>query len=707
MGSLQPNSVVRFGTYEVSLQSGEVRKAGLRIRVQQQPMKLLAVLLEHPGEVVTREELRSRVWPNESFGDFDQALNIAIGKLRSALGDSAENPRFIETLPKRGYRFIADVSVVDVDALPKRLESVAGDQPARDPRLTLQEAGLAVAPDRRPWLTRRVIVALALIIIVVVALPILSLWLFRSRGRAPSGIRSLAVLPLENLSGDASQNYFADGMTDELITDMAQISALRVISRTSVMVYKGARKPLPQIARELNVDAVVEGTVLRSGDQVRITAQLIEAATDKHLWSRSYEGELRDTLALQNRVASAIADQIRISLTPQEQAALKNVKVVNPEAYESYLKGRYFWNKRTADGLKVALAYFKQAIEEDPKYAQAYSGLADTYALLGDWQYAVMTPKEAFPPAKAAAIKALELDNTLGEAHNSLAFVLDGFDWDLDAGGREFQRAIALSPGYATAHHWYAWHLSLLGRFDGAIIEMRKAENLDPLSLIINADLAELLCLAHSYDESIRQSQKTIEMDPNFALAHNQLAQAYLQKHMYDEAVAELQKALRLSGDSPTSVANLARAYIASGKRSEAVKLLGDLKKRSNSSYSYAAEIAMIYASLGDADQAMTWLEKGFNERFNPGVLLRPGFDPLRSDPRFQNLLHRIGLPGETIYPPLVGGLSIEEGQPEARKRHGRCISHLFPLGFDSAAIGWGRNKLSLFEPSSGDLFSV
>src|SRR2546427_2806732 len=248
------------------------------------------------------------------------------------------------------------------------------------------------------------------ILALVLVLPILAVWLFRSRGRAPTGIRSLAVLPLDNLSGDASQNYFADGMTDELITDLAQITALRVISRTSVMVYKGARKPLPQIARELNVDAVVEGTVLRSGEQVRITAQLIEASTDKHLWSQSYEGELRDTLALQNRVARTIADQIRINLTPQEQAALKNVKVVNPEAYESYLKGRYFWNKRTANGLKVALAYFNQAIEEDPKYGQAYSGLADTYALLGDWQYAVMTPKQALPKAKAAAIKALELD---------------------------------------------------------------------------------------------------------------------------------------------------------------------------------------------------------------------------------------------------------------------------------------------------------
>jgi TolB-like protein/DNA-binding winged helix-turn-helix (wHTH) protein/Flp pilus assembly protein TadD len=654
MEPLRLTSVVRFGTYEVSLQSGEVRKAGLRIKVQQQPMKLLEILLEHPGEVVTREDLRSRVWPKESFGDFDQALNIAIGKLRSALGDSAENPRFIETLPKRGYRFIADVSIVDADTGLKRAASADRDLPGSDREspghktesgYPIPDAGPTLTPEQGVRSTRRILVASALFIIV--SLLILAVWLFRSRERAPVGIRSLAVLPLDNLSGDASQNYFADGMTDELITDLAQISALRVISRTSVMVYKGARKPLPQIARELNVDAVVEGTVLRSGDQVRITAQLIEASTDKHLWSHSYEGDLRDTLTLQRKVASAIADQIRINLTPQEQAALKSVRAVSPQAYESYLKGRYFWNKRTADGLKVALAYFKQAIEEDPKYAPAYSGLADTYALLGDWQYAVMPAKEAFPKAKAAAIKAVELDSTLGEAHNSLAFVLDGFDWEFDSAGKEFQRAIELSPGYATAHHWYAWHLSLLGRYDEAIAEMRQAENLDPLSLIINADLAELLVLAHSYDESIRQSRKTIEMDPNFALAHNQLGQAYLQKQMYDQAIAELQKAGELSGGSPISIANLARAYVASGKKSEAVKLLGDLKKRSNPGYSNASEIAMIYASLGDADQAMNWLEKAYEERFNPGVLLRPGFDPLRSDSRFQNLVHRVGLSRE------------------------------------------------------------
>jgi TolB-like protein/DNA-binding winged helix-turn-helix (wHTH) protein/Tfp pilus assembly protein PilF len=651
-------SVVRFGTYEVSLQSGEVRKAGVKIRVQQQPLKLLEVLLERPGEVVTREELRSRVWPNDSFGDFDQAVSIAIAKLRSALGDSAENPRYIETLPKRGYRFIADVSFVDAEGHIRRPESLPADSPGTDSVHQIQGNGLAVLPvtgsgpqlqspgltvaPQRQWPRGRIILAVAL----VVSLAVLSVLLFRSHGHAPKPIRSLAVLPLENLSGDASQRYFSDGMTDQLITDLAQISALKVISRTSVMAYEGARKPLPQIARELHVDAVVEGTVLRAGDQVRITAQLIDASTDKHLWSQSYQGELKDTLALQDRGARAIAEQIQINLTPREQAALKGVRVVNPEAYESYLKGRFFWNKRTADGLRVALAYFNQAIEEDHNYAQSYSGLADTYALLGDWQYAVMTPAQANPKAKAAALKAVELDSSLGEAHNSLAFLLDGFDWDLDAGGKEFQRAIELNPGYATAHHWYAWHLGLLGRYDEAIVEMRKAESLDPLSLIINADLAELLVLAHSYDESIRQSRKTIEMDPNFAMAHNQLGQAYLQQRLYEQAIGELQKAVQLSAGSPTCIANLARAYALSGRKSEAGKLLNDLKSSSSANNSHASEVAAIYASLGDKDEAMKWLEKGYAERFNPGVLIRPGFDPLRSDPRFQNLAHRVGLPG-------------------------------------------------------------
>jgi TolB-like protein/DNA-binding winged helix-turn-helix (wHTH) protein/Flp pilus assembly protein TadD len=631
---------LRFGVFELDPRAGELRKHGVRVRLQEQPFQVLATLLEHPGEIVTREELQKKIWPVDTFVDFDHGLNKVINKIREALSDSAESPRYVETVARRGYRFLAEVTAADV-------------APASSPGMPAQPYPAVESNDRPDFPGNRAtpkhhllprawkMWAFALTLLLIASLGI---WKARSWSRTPD-IRSLAVLPLESLSGDASQDYFADGMTDELITDLGQISALRVISRTSVMAYKRARKPLPQIARELNVDAVVEGTVLRSGDQVRITAQLIEASADQQLWSQSYEGELRDTLALQNKVAQAIADQIRINLSPREQAALRTVRVVNPEAYESYLKGRYFWNKRTADSLKAARAYFDQAIEEDPKYAQAYTGLADTYALLGDWQYAVMTSKEALPKAKAAAIKALQLDNALGEAHNSLAFCLDGFDWDFDSAGKEFRRAIELNPGYATAHHWYAWHLSLLGRYDDAIVEMRKAKNSDPLSLIISSDLAELLVLAHSYDESIAESRKTIEMDANFALAHNQLGQAYLQKQMNIEAIAEMEKAVQLSSGSPTCIANLARAYVASGRKSEAIKLLNDLKQGSNRTDSRASEIAVVYAALGDRDQAMNWLEKGYEERFNPGVLLRPGFDPLRSDVRFKDLLRRVGLP--------------------------------------------------------------
>jgi TolB-like protein/Tfp pilus assembly protein PilF len=572
--------------------------------------------------------------------DFDHGLNKAINKIREALGDSSESPRFVETIARRGYRFAAEVKVADVT--PVRGSELATHAPSAAEALEgMDPLGKGATPKRRlPKLAWKIFLTALLLLAVS-----LGTWMLHYRNHASLVIRSVAVLPLESLSSDASQDYFADGMTDELISDLGQISALRVISRTSVMAYKHARKPLPQIARELKVDAVVEGTVLRSGDQVRITAQLIEAAADKHLWSQSYEGEFRDTLALQNRVASAIADQIRINLNPRELAALKKSKAVNPEAYESYLKGRYFWNKRTADGLRAALAYFNQAINEDPTYAQAYSGLADTYALLGDWQYAVMPSKEGLPKAKAAAAKALELDSSMSEAHTSLGYSLRAFDWDFDSAGKEFLRAIELNPSYATAHHWNAMNLGLLGRPEEGLMEMRKAENLDPLSLIINSDLAEFLLLTHSYDESVKQSRKIIEMDPTFATGHKQLGDAYLLKQMDKEAVAELQKAVQLSGGSPICIADLARAYVASGKRNEAVKLVSDLEKNSNASFTDAPQIAMIYASMGDNERAINWLDRAYEERFNPSILLRSGFDPLRSDPRFVDFLRRVGLP--------------------------------------------------------------
>jgi TolB-like protein/DNA-binding winged helix-turn-helix (wHTH) protein/Tfp pilus assembly protein PilF len=639
--SMQPRRAVRFGIFEVDFAAGELRKHGIRIKLRgEQPFQLLSILLEHAGEVVTREELRGQLWEADTFVDFEHSLATAISKIRDALGDSADSPRYVETVPRRGYRFIADVAVVDGAPLDGR-ETVIGGLPGTKDHDRAELVGKPAPSNRQSRSLALTISGFALALVLL----ILAARIFRLSSRPPANIRSLAVLPLESLSGDASQDYFADGMTDELITDLGQISVLRVISRTSVMAYKRTRKPLQQIARELNVDAVVEGTVLRSGEQVRITAQLIQASADKHLWADSYEGDVRDTLALQKKVARAIAEQIRINLTAQEQAALTSVKVVNPEAYEAYLKGRYFWNKRTADGLKKAIDHFDQAIEKDPNYAQAYSGLADSYALLGDWEYGVLAPKEAFPRAKAAATKALELDNTLGEAHTSLAFSLDLFDWDWQSADKEFRRAIELNPGYATAHHWYAWHLTEMGRNREAIAEMRKAENLDPLSLIISADVAEILLVAHSYDEAIQQSRKTIDMDSNFAVAHYELGQAFVQKHMYNEAIAELQKAIELSGGSTTCTSNLAYAYAVAGRRNEAVKIMKDLTNRSNHVFSNAPEIALIYVGLDEKDQAMTWLEKAYAEHFNPSVLLRPAFDPLRSDPRFKDLVRRIGFP--------------------------------------------------------------
>lgn len=628
--------VVRFGTYEVSMDSGELRKSGIRIRVQQLPIKVLGILLEHPGEVVSREELRSRLWPNEGFGDFDQAVNIAVAKLRSALGDSAENPRYIETLPKRGYRFIADVR----NAQPNLQVSSASDSPSLGikPKVELKSAPPMPKSGKRIGLW-------AFVLLVAVALAIFASWRHRQQKAPAVAIRSLAVLPLENLSTDASQDYFADGMTDQLITDLAQIAALRVISRTSAMLYKGAHKPLPEIAKELNVDVIVEGTVLYSGNQVRVTAQLIQASSDRHLWAATYQANVRDTLLVQTKVAQAIADQIRIQLTPKEKSGLRHLKELDQDAYDNYLKGRYFWNKRTAEGLSKAIDYFNQAIARDPTYAPAYSGLADSYALAGDWQYALMTTKEALPKAKAAAMKAIELDSSLSEAHTSLAFCLEGFDWNWQQADQEFTQALQLNPGYATGHHWYAWHLALIGKNNEAIGEMKKALDLDPLSLIINADLAELLLIEHFPDESIHQSRKTIEMDPNFAMAHHQLGQGYLAKGLYPQASKEFQEAIRLSNGSPSSIANLIRAYVGMGKTNEAMTLLNELKKRFSLGRPYSSELAVAYSALGDKDDAMAWLEKGYEERFNPGVLLRPGFDPLRSDPRFEALVRRIGLP--------------------------------------------------------------
>ena len=654
---------LRFGVFEVDLRAGELTKRGLRIRLQEQPFQVLALLLEKHGELVTREELRAKIW-GQTVVDFDHGLNKGINKIREALGDSAENPRFVETVARRGYRFLADVTPIETppDGQPgpeteglvpssdsHRVEIAAAAErqsaPATKDLVPLTDshrgklADLGAPPTRpyRPSALTAVGLGLALMLVAA--------WILYSQSESSPKIRSLAVLPLESLSGDASQDYFADGMTDALIANLGQISALRVISRTSAMAYKRVHKPLSEIARELNVEAVVEGTVLRSGERVRITAQLIKLPNEKHLWAQSYEGDLQDTLALQNSVARAIAEQIQVTLNPQEEAALKKSKPVNAEAYEAYLKGRYFWNKRTREGLVKAADYFHHSIDIDLAYAPAYSGLADSYALSGDWEYGILSPQDAFPRAKAAVTKALALDDNLSEAHTSLAFIQDLYDWDWASAEKEYKRALALNPGYATAHHWYGWHLIVMGRNDEGITELKKAESLDPFSLIISADLADALCIAQRYDESMQQSQKTIEMDPHFAVAHYQLAQALEQKQKHDEAIAEFRRAIELSNRNTTFESNLANAYAVAGRKEEAMKIVKDLESRQSQGSSTDASIALIYVGLGDNDRAMIWLNRAYQARFNPSILMRPVFDPLRSDPRFQDLRHRIGLP--------------------------------------------------------------
>ncbi len=633
---------LRFGVFEVDLRQGVLTRQGARLPLQDLPFRALVMLLESPGEVVTRDQLRQQLWP-QTVIDFDHGLNKAINKIRDVLGDSASHPRFVETVARRGYRFLADVTVIG-DTLPVPSQPVP--EPLPEPAPTVEPAReSAVVPRPRSRPGRYVVAAMVLLLAVGVVT-----WRVLAGRHAAESMQSLAVLPLENLSGDPTQDYFADGMTDELITQLAQIGALRVISRSSVMAYRHSSKPLAQIGRELNVQAVVEGSVVSAGPRVRISAQLIRLPDDVHIWADSYEGDLRDTLKLQGEVARAIASQVRVTLSPHEQAILHASREVDPAAYRAYLKGRYFWNKRTGTDLRAAIEYFNTAVSTDPGYAEAYAGLADSYALAGDWEYGVLSPEQAWPLANAAARKALSLDDSLGAAHASLAFALDLYAWEWGTAETEFRRAITLSPNYATAHHWYAFHLLLTGHDQDAINELRKAESLDPLSLIISADTADALCIAHLTDQSIAQSQQLLALEPNFALAHYELGQALEQKHQYDEAVRRFQRAIELGGHSALFDSNLAHVYAVSGRRDDAMRILRDLETQHAENPAAYANIALVYVGLRDADSAFAWLERAYRARANPSILLRPGFDPIRADQRFQSLLERMGLaPGKKI----------------------------------------------------------
>jgi len=620
--------VVRFGEFELDLRTAELLLNGKRIHLQEKPFQILAALLEEPGHMVTREELIRRLWPAGTFVDFELSLNKAVNRLREVLQDSPEHPNFIETVPRKGYRFVCPVSVSDHT-------SRSGEQP---------QHGTRNEGSRKTWTLPA---GIALVVAIALMLAIGAVLLRRPARVGAQHIGSLAILPLENLSGDPAQDFLADGITDQLIADLGTLPSLRVISRTSVMQYRNVHKPLQQIARELNVDAVVEGSASKAGSQVRVTAQLIEASTDTHLWGRTYESDVRDVLKLQTEVARAIADEIRVNLTPKQEASLKAAHVVDPEAYEDYLKGRYFWNKRTEVDLEKSLEYFQQASEKDPGYALAYAGLADTYTILAAGQYAVLSPAEAVPRAKAAAQKALQLDNALPEAHAAVAFLKWSFDWDWQSAEGEYKQAIALNPNYANAHHWYGIYLVEVGRFADAVAEIRRAEALDPLSLIISSDEGWILYNARRYDEAIDHLRKTLELDPAFASAHWTLGLAYSGKGMSEKAIGEFQKAVDLSGGGTVYLAALGREYASAGERDKALQILRSLNDQARHRYVLPDGLAYIYTALGEHDRAMESLGRAYNEHTDAMTLLKvePRFDPLRSDPQFMKLLARVSFP--------------------------------------------------------------
>ncbi len=532
MGTFQQSrGTVRFDVFEVDLQAGELRKQGAKIKLQEQPFQILQMLLEHPGEVVTRDELQKRIWPTDTFVDFEQGLYNAIKRLREALGDSPETPRYIETLPRRGYRFCGSLAT------------------------------------------------------------------------SPRHIESIAVLPLENLSRDPEQDYFADGMTEALITSLAKIGALRVISRTSTMRYKKTDKTLPQIARELNVDAVVEGTVLRSGERVRISAQLVQASTDTHLWAESYERDLRDVLQLQSEIARAVARGVETKLTPSEQEQLSRTATVDPEAYEAYLKGRYYWNKRSGEAVKKGVEYFQRAIKKDPSYAPPYAALADCAGVAGFWSFA--SPMEGCGRAKAAALRALQIEDS-AEAHASLGWATLHYDWDFFSAEREFQRAIQLNPRYATAHQWYGHCLGAMGRFDEAFTVLKHAIQLDPFSLIVATSYAGISWLGRRWNEAIDQTRKVLDLDPNYIAGRWALARSYDCLGSYEAAIACAQDAIRLSGDNLFFITDLGHAYAAAGQREEAVRILDQLQEASKQRYVDGCFLAQICAApMGNARRTL------------------------------------------------------------------------------------------------------
>lgn len=614
-----------FGPFHIDTGERVLYRASEMIPVTPKAVDTLLALVANSERVLEKDELMKMVWPDTFVEEGALAKNISA--LRKALGSGADDSQYIATIPKRGYRFVA---LVTADR--------GKGQPDPDPVLN---GGNGVA-NWRKWFKRAAWVIPAVFLIVLAVVAYLRFW-----PPSPPGnlrIKSLAVLPLQNLSNDASQEYFAEGMTEELITTLAKIEALTVKSRTTAMIYKNSGKPLPQIAKELNVDAVVVGSVLQSKDRVRITVQLFQGETEKPLWAQSYEHDLRDVLALQAEMATAIAREIQIKVTAQEQQRLAQSRKVDPEAYMAYSYGRFYWNKRTPEGFPKAIEYFRRAIAKDPTYSPAYAGLADALALLGSIGSGALPPKQVMPQAKAAAVEAVRLDDNLAEGHTSLAYIKLSYDWDLEGAEREFKRALELNPGYATAHHWYAHYFLAGGQPEQAIAEIRRAQALDPLSFIINVGVGWCLYHARRYDAAIQEYRKALDLNPDFPLTHCTLGMALVQKKAYEDGLGEFNKAKALPGSPTFAMANIAGTYALSGRAAEARRLLAELQQSASQQYVPAIYVAAIYTALGEHDKALDWLQRGYDERSDYMIYLRtePWADSLRSDPRFQRLLERI-----------------------------------------------------------------
>jgi TolB-like protein/DNA-binding winged helix-turn-helix (wHTH) protein len=620
--------VVKFGIFEVDLQAGEVRKAGMKQKLAGQPFRVLQALLERPQEIVTREELRERLWPGNTFVDYDLALKKAVNRLREVLGDSAESPHFIETIPRCGYRFLGTLE--------------AAEQPNAVPVATLLPARMKIPGALTAGL------ALALIAALLIGFNVDKL---RTRIFAKSRsleIRSIAVLPLENLSKDPNQDYFSDGITDALTTELAQIGALRVISRTSAEHFKGTRETLPEIDRKLNVEAIVEGSVTRSENHVRITAQLIDAQTDRHLWAKSYERELKDILALQDEVASDIAGEVRVKLTPEERTRLADARPVNPEAHEAYLRGRFLWNQRTESQLHKAKEYFEQAIAKDPGYAAAYSGLADTYFYLS-YGWGHIPPKEGMPLARAAALKSIELDGSAAEGHASLGAVKFLYDWDFPGAEQELRRAIALNPNYELGHHAYSVLLGAEHRYEESVAEARKAVEVDPLSVPAHNIFSSMLAAANRWDDAFLEDQKALELDPNpthLGMFHDRMANYYQRKGMPNEAIEEDVKARTAKGATPEQIQEIRNIYAQSGRKGVLKREIDAALKRWEKGHWHndAYVIASLNAELGDMDNSFKWIEKCIDLRSTVLIWIYVGDNAWRKDVRFAEVQRKMGV---------------------------------------------------------------